>query len=200
MSRNIVLVTWSEADKAYKGFHDVHYSSLPNINQLALIEKSEGGKIGLKDSDSHTMGKKALEGGLIGMIAGILGGPIGVLLGYSMGSLMGALADSDSADADEVVLAAISKGIPRGATALLVDIEEDDPSKLDLVFHGQEVTIQRWAFDEVESEVESAVSAYENAASEVKKTIRAEKKDEHKQQRKQKWDEFKAKFLMQRAD
>ena len=133
-------------------------------------------------------------------LAVVLGGPVGVLLGYSLGSLMGSLADLEHHEHDEVVLTAISKSIPRSATALLVEADESTTAELDAFFAAQHATLQRWDYEEVESEVESAVAAYENAASEVKKTIQAEKKHERQAARKQKWDEFKAKFLMQRSD
>lgn len=200
MSRNILLVTWPQADTAYRGFSELNHSRIQNINQVAIVAKNENGRIKLKDADSKTIGRNTIGGGLIGMVVGILGGPIGMLLGYSMGSLMGTLADMDKADADELVLASISKSIPRGATALLVDAKEDDPNILDAFFQERGAKVQRWEFDEVESEVESAVAAYENATSEVKKTIQHEKKVERQIHRKEKWAEFKAKFLMQRED
>ena len=200
MSKNILLATWNEADTAYRVFSELTQAGIAGVNQVAIIAKTENGKIKLKDADSNTIGKSALKGGLIGMVAGVLGGPVGVLLGYSMGSLMGSLADLEHAEHDEVVLTAISKSIPRSATALLVEADEQTTAELDAFFAGQKAKLQRWDYDEVESEVESAVAAYENAASEVKKTIQAEKKHERQVARKQKWDEFKAKFLMQRSD
>ena len=200
MSKNILLATWNEADTAYRVFSELTQAGITGVNQVAIIAKTENGKIKLKDADSNTIGKSTVKGGLIGMVVGVLGGPVGVLLGYSMGSLMGALADAEHSAHDEVVLGAISKSIPRSATALLVEANETDTAALDAFFAGQHAKLQRWDYDEVESEVESAVAAYENAASEVKKTIQAEKKHERQAARKQKWDEFKAKFLMQRSD
>ena len=200
MSKNILLATWNEADTAYRVFSELTHAGIRGVNEVAIIAKTENGKIKLKDADSNSIGKSALKGGLIGMVVGVLGGPVGVLLGYSMGSLMGSLADLEHQEHDEVVLTAISKSIPRSATALLVEADEIDTAELDAFFAAQHAKLQRWDYEEVESEVESAVAAYENAASEVKKTIQAEKKHERQAARKQKWDEFKAKFLMQRSD
>ena len=200
MSKNILLATWNEADTAYRVFSELTHAGIASVNQVAIIAKTENGKIKLKDADSNSIGKSALKGGLIGLVVGVLGGPVGVLLGYSMGSLMGSLADLEHQEHDEVVLTAISKSIPRSATALLVEADESNTAELDAFFAAQNAKLQRWDYEEVESEVESAVAAYENAASEVKKTIQAEKKHERQAARKQKWDEFKAKFLMQRSD
>lgn len=200
MSHNIVLVTWNEADTAYRVNDQLRRSGIESVKQVAIIAKNDNGKIKLKDADSNTIGKSKLKGGLIGIVVGILGGPVGVLLGYSSGSLMGSLADAEHANEDELILGTISKSIPRSAAALLIEANEASEAELNAFFAAQNGKLQRWEYEELESEVESAVSAYENAALEVKKTIQHEKKVERKAQRKQKWDEFKAKFLMQRAD
>ena len=97
MSKNILLATWNEADTAYRVFSELKQANIGSVQQVAIIAKTENGKIKLKDADSNTIGKSAWKGGLSGMVAGVLGGPVGVLLGYSMGSLMGSLADLEHA-------------------------------------------------------------------------------------------------------
>ena len=84
MSKNILLATWNEADTAYRVFSELTQAGITGVNQVAIIAKTENGKIKLKDADSNTIGKSTVKGGLIGMVVGVLGGPVGVLLGYSM--------------------------------------------------------------------------------------------------------------------
>ena len=194
MSHNILLVTWITSSKAYEAYSQVKNQITGNINQLAVIERQDDGKISINDGYSYTAGDNTVGGSIIGTLIGILGGPLGMLLGFSTGALIGSLADLDDADTDEAVLAEISKYLPIGSTGLIIDIEEQDENATDTLLRNLGATVYRWNYEVVEAEVEASIEAWEHANKEANKVLKEQRKEENKQKRQKKWADFKAKF------
>lgn len=194
MSHNVIIISWPEEAKAYQALSELRSSSSNGINQAAVVQRSEDGKIVVRDGSSKTDGLGTLTGSALGSLIGILGGPVGVLLGFSTGALFGSIADFGSVIDDQAVLAGISSAIKPGSTTLIVDINETNPKLVDALVAGSGGKLIRRSYDEVYDEITSAAAAAEAAVAAASKAIREEKRAERKADREKKWEETKAKF------
>ncbi len=61
------------------------------IEDAAIIDKDDSGKIRLRQSKDINAGQGATSGGLYGSLIGIIGGPIGMLAGGALGAAAGGL-------------------------------------------------------------------------------------------------------------
>lgn len=194
MSRTIIVATWDEQSKAYQALAEIENSSLLKVNQAGVFHRDMNGRVTIRDGESNTAGVATFGGGLLGSLIGILGGPLGVLLGFSTGALFGSLADLADTSDDSTVLAAISSGLRPGKTALIADLDENDPNVIDALASSSGANLTRYSYDDVLAEVQSAEAAAHAAAKEADKVIREQKRAEKKVEREQKWEETKAKF------
>ena len=194
MPRNIIVVTWPEASKAYQVLSELRSQYPDRIYQAGVAERAADGSVVFKDGDSNTVDAGTLTGSALGGLIGILGGPLGVLLGFSAGALMGSLVDLDSAVDDDAVLSKISAQLIPGTTALFVDLEENDPSIVDTLVSASGGTLTRYDYDDVLSEIISAENAARAAADEAARVLREEKHAERKADLEKKWDETKQRF------
>lgn len=61
------------------------------IEDAAIVDKDNSGKIRLRQSKDINAGQGAASGGLYGSLLGIIGGPIGILAGGALGAAAGGL-------------------------------------------------------------------------------------------------------------
>lgn len=61
------------------------------IEDAAIVDKDDSGKIRLRQSRDINMGQGATSGGLYGSLIGIIGGPIGMLAGGALGAAAGGM-------------------------------------------------------------------------------------------------------------
>jgi len=61
------------------------------IEDAAIVDKDDKGKIRLRQSKDINAGEGATSGGLYGSLIGIIGGPIGMLAGGALGAAAGGL-------------------------------------------------------------------------------------------------------------
>ena len=61
------------------------------IEDAAIVDKDDNGKIRLRQSKDINAGEGATSGGLYGSLIGIIGGPIGMLAGGALGAAAGGL-------------------------------------------------------------------------------------------------------------
>ena len=61
------------------------------VEDAAIVDKDESGKIRLRQSKDVNPGEGATSGGLYGSLLGIIGGPIGILAGGVLGATAGGL-------------------------------------------------------------------------------------------------------------
>lgn len=61
------------------------------IEDAAIIDKDDGGKIRLRQSKDINAGEGATSGGIYGSLIGLIGGPVGFLAGGALGAAVGGL-------------------------------------------------------------------------------------------------------------
>ena len=195
MAENIVLISWTDANKPYKALSDLRNGNWTfNLRQAVLLERKADGSLVVKDGNSNALGMGTFGGSLIGMLIGVLGGPLGVLLGWAGGALFGSLIDMDNAADSDSILAAMSKFVPPGATVLMLDVVEQSPEALDAFAAESGGTVLRRSAADVRAEVTAAVEAANAASREASRVLRDEKVDKAKDKLEQGWDDLKAKF------
>jgi uncharacterized membrane protein len=147
----------------------------PGVRGARVAERTADGQVQIADSYSPEGGSGLAVGGLVGAVIGILAGPLGVLLGWSTGTLVGAAFDSDEADDTDDGFTVLSRSIPKGGNALIVEMTETSHAIADDVASKLGGTVTRVPAAEVEAEVESAREAAHAAAKEARK-VRREKR------------------------
>lgn len=195
MAHHIALITWDEPSKAYKALNDLRSGSWNfNLSQAAILERGSDGRITVKDGNNSSIGLGTLRGSLIGMLIGVLGGPLGVLLGWSGGALFGSLADMDAAADSASILAAMSRGIPPGGTALLLEVDEPGNEALDAFVAQSGGTLLRRPAEEVRIEIAAAADAADAAAREASRVLHEQKRSEARDKIEHAWENAKARF------
>lgn len=159
MTRNIVVITWTDESKAYQALSDLRSTNEERINQAGVVRHNLDGTLELMDSDSRNADMATLSGGLIGGLVGILGGPLGLLLGMTGGALVGALVDADDDDDEELIVARITEKLLPGTTALLIDVDESDTSLIDTLALTSGGSMVRFDYDDALTEVTAAQQA-----------------------------------------
>ena len=94
-------------------------------DDAAVVRRSAGGKVHIKETGDMSTGKGAGIGALIGGVIGILGGPAGVALGAGAGAAVGGLAAHGDAGFDQDSLEEIGAALPAGTSALAVTTSQD---------------------------------------------------------------------------
>ncbi len=195
MATNIDLITWDEPSKAYKALNDITTGNWNfNLRQAYVLERKTDGGFVIKDGNQNVVGMGTLGGSLIGMVIGVLGGPLGVLLGWAGGALFGSLVDMDKAVDSTSILAAMSKSIPPGGTALVMEVDEPTTEALDAFAAQSGGTVLRRSAEEVRVEVAAAADAVEAASKEANRVLREQRHAETKEKLESAWDDLKAKF------
>ena len=194
MPTNVVLVTWPEASKAYQAMTELRNQDAVRVKNAAIVVRQSDGSFSIPDSANRNVGLGTLGGSVIGSLLGVLGGPLGILLGFTGGALFGSLVDAGRQVDDGTVLAAMSRSVPAGGTALVAEVDEDSPDAVDALVKQSGGTLIRRPLDEVRAEVAAAEEAAIAAAAEASRVLSEQKKAEHKAELEAKWDEVKAKF------
>ena len=120
------------------------------------MERTAEGEVRPADGYSPEGGSGVAVGGLVGALIGILAGPVGVLLGWSTGMLAGMAYEADElADADDG-FTILSRSIPAGSNALLVEMTGTSHTIADDVAEKLDGTITRLPARDVQTEIESA--------------------------------------------
>nr|WP_282599994.1 DUF1269 domain-containing protein [Patulibacter sp. SYSU D01012] len=101
------------------------------------------------------------RGSVLGGVVGMLGGPLGALVGWGIGARIGADEGGPQDVREEDALIAAVAELPVGATALVAEIEEDEPEKLDLLLARLGGHVARRPTDDVLDDVERHVRAGE---------------------------------------
>lgn len=194
MPTNVVLVTWPEASKAYQAMTELRNQDAVRVKNAAIVVRQPDGSFSIPDSANRNVGLGTLGGSVIGSLLGVLGGPLGILLGFTSGALFGSLVDVGRQVDDGTVLAAMSRSVPAGGTALVAEVDEDSPDAVDALVKQSGGTLIRRPLDDVRAEVAAAEEAAIAAAAEASRVLSEQKKAEHKAELEAKWDEVKAKF------
>ena len=179
---NVIAVTFSEENEAYRAFSEIKQSMISQsciIAHLALLKKRDGHIVVADAADSGvTTTDDTHFGGMMGMLVGILGGPLGMLFGMAMGSMIGRLKDAGDARVGASMLEQVAAKLADGDVALVALAQENDEKMLDAKLSPYKVTTTRYPAAEVAAEVEQAMKLQEELASEARKKLREAKKAE----------------------
>jgi uncharacterized membrane protein len=176
---NVLVMHFPGNSQAFEALSEL--KDAPGVRGAAVVERTSEGQVRVADGYSPASGEGLAVGGLVGALIGIIGGPVGVLLGWSTGMVAGAVYDSDeAADADDG-FTILSRSIPAGTNALIVEMIETNHGTADDIAKRLEGTITRLPAAEVEAEVRSAQDAARAAEQEARKARRAKRRAEFKE-------------------
>jgi uncharacterized membrane protein len=178
VENNILIMQFPEPSKAFNALSEM--KGQPGVAGAAVVERTPEGEVRIADGYTPQTGSGIVVGGLVGSLVGILAGPLGMLLGWTTGALAGAVYEVDEAADDEDGFTVLSRGIPAGSNALIVEMSETSHAIADDVTTRLDGTIVRVPVTEVEAEVEAARDAARSAASEARKVRRARRQAEFK--------------------
>jgi len=177
--KNVLVMHFSNPSSAFQALSEL--KEQPGVTGAAVLERTQDGQLRTADGYSLQFGTGTAVGGLVGALVGVLAGPLGVLLGWSTGLLTGALFDTDKETDNEDGLAVLSKSIPAGGNALIVEMTETSHAIADDVAAKLDGTVTRIPADEVEKEVAAAQEATRRAADEARKARWEKRRAEFKE-------------------
>ena len=176
---NVLIMHFPESSQAFEALSQL--KGQPGVAGAAVVERTPDGEVRLADAYTPEVGGGVAVGGLVGSLIGILAGPVGMLLGWSTGMLVGMAYETDeAADADDG-FTILSRSVPAGGNALIVEMTETSHTIVDDVAEKLNGTVTRLPAAEVQAEVESAREAARQAAAEARKVRRANRRAEFKE-------------------
>jgi len=95
-----------------------------------VLTRQQDGDVSVVKTDDK-LPEGTMGGTVVGGLLGLLGGPVGVALGATGGAAVGATADMARARLDQDFVADVSKSLGPGKTALIAEINEDEPEAVD---------------------------------------------------------------------
>jgi len=172
MERMLVVI-FNDESKAYEAADTLE--SLKDEGAIGLtgewvLMRQEGGDVSIVKTDD-TLPEGTMGGTVVGGLIGLLGGPIGLTIGAVGGAAAGATADMARARLDQDFVADVSKTLAPGKTALVAEIDEDEPEAVDTRMNALSGQIFRRDLSEF------ADADYERRASEVKSRIAHTRRD-----------------------
>jgi uncharacterized membrane protein len=129
----LLLVVFNDESTAYEAA-----DTLGSLNEegavgvrgeWVLMRRQDGEVTVVKVDDKLPEG--TMGGTVVGGLIGLLGGPVGLALGAVGGAAVGATADITRARLEQDFVADVSKNLAPGKTALIADINEDEPEAVD---------------------------------------------------------------------
>ncbi|MEG0919922.1 MAG: DUF1269 domain-containing protein [Comamonas sp.] len=182
MDKNVVVISFAEASKAYQALAELKAAALEgrvDVETAAVVQRAEDGSIQVKDGVSDGAASTGpLAGTLVGSLIGILGGPLGVFLGGMSGALIGSSVAMDKAIGRLSVLEQMMHAMPAGSTTLIATVEEAAVDVVDTLAASLGGTVLRRPLGAVVAEIEAQADAKEAAVEEARKVLRAKHKDE----------------------
>jgi uncharacterized membrane protein len=173
---NVLIITYPDPSKTFQALSEL--KGQPGVVSAAVVERSAGGAVQVADSYTPMVGAGTVGAGAVGALIGLIAGPLGMLLGWSSGTLAGATFDTlEAADADDG-LTELSRRIPAGGNALLVEMTETSHAIADDI--AKDGSITRIPTAEVEAEVMAAQDAARAAAKEARRVRRETRTAEFK--------------------
>jgi uncharacterized membrane protein len=174
--KNVLIITFPDPSKTFQALSEL--KGQPGVVSAAVVERSAGGEVRVADSYTPMVGVGTVGVGAVGALIGLIAGPLGLLLGWSSGTIAGATVDTvEAADADDG-LTELSKRIPAGGNALLVEMTETSHAIADDI--AKDGALTRIPTAEVEAEVKSAQDAARKAAQEARRVRRETRSAEFK--------------------
>jgi uncharacterized membrane protein len=180
----IVLATFDDESKTYQAFSDIKRAAAEGklrINGLTIMHRRLDGQFEVRDAAMKNFGG-SITGGIIGSLVGIFGGPLGILLGWGAGSLIGGFRDAREVMADRNLFQAVTENMTVGNTALIGEIENEQPYVVDQIVRRLQGELMRRPTEAVEADIEAAQSAQESARTAAQKVIDDDFQQRHPRQ------------------
>jgi uncharacterized membrane protein len=182
----IVVATFSDESKTYQAFSEIKRAAAERklkINGLTIMHRRLDGQFEVRDAAMKTYGG-SITGGLIGSLVGIMGGPLGILLGWGAGSLIGGFRDAREIKEDASLFQRITENMEVGGTALVGELEDEQPYVVDQIVRRLEGELLRRRTEDVEADIHAAEEAQESARTAAQRVM-----DEDMQRRHQRFDD-----------
>lgn len=164
---NIVVATFDDESKTYHAFSEIKRAAAEGklkINGLTIMHRRLDGQFEVRDAAMKTYGG-SIAGGLVGALVGIMGGPLGILLGWGAGSLIGGFRDAREIRDDANLFQRITENMTVGTTALVGEIENEEPYIVDQIVRRLQGELLRRPTEDVEADIRAAEEAQETARS-----------------------------------
>jgi uncharacterized membrane protein len=181
---NVISVSFAADENAYPALtklKELDDQGQIGLKEAAVVVRSDGGDIEVKDRIGPAHIEGAAGGGLLGLLIGIVGGPLGVLIGGAYGLLVGSLFDVADVKDTESVLTEISASVKPGHPALLAQISEQAPEVVDLAMGQLGGTVLRRSTYDVEAEIAAAEEAQRKAKWEARKELMHGRQERNKE-------------------
>ena len=182
MDKNVVVISFAEASKAYQALSELKTAAAAgsiDVETAAVVARGEDGKVVVKDGTSDGSATTGpLTGTLVGSLIGILGGPLGMLLGGMSGALIGSSVSMDKVTGRLSVLEQMMRAMPVGSTTLIATVEESATDVVDALADKLHGAVLRRPLGAVVAEMEAEEAAQDAAATEARKVLRDQQKDE----------------------
>jgi uncharacterized membrane protein len=173
MDRMLVVIFNNEL-KGYEAADTLE--SLKEEGEIGLtgewvLTRQEDGTVAIVKTDD-TLPEGTMAGTIVGGLIGLFGGPVGLTIGAASGAAVGATADMARARLDQDFVAEISRSLAPGKTALVAEINEDEPEAVDtrmMALGGQ--VFRRDLSDVADTDQERHATDQERHANEIKSHI-----------------------------
>jgi len=132
MDKVLVAVFGSEshARKALAALEALADADTIRLNASAIVTKGPGGAITVSRTEQRAP-ESTLGGTAVGLLIGLLAGGVGLAVGAATGLVVGSLADMFYLKVGRDFLADVERSLEPGKTALVAQIYEEDPARVD---------------------------------------------------------------------
>jgi uncharacterized membrane protein len=137
MERMLVVI-FSDESKAYEAadtLESLNEEGAIGLTGEWVLMRQQDGDVSIVKTDD-TLPEGTMGGTVVGGLIGLFGGPVGVAIGAATGAAAGATADMARARLDQDFVADISGSLAPGKTALVAEINEDEPEAVDARMHA----------------------------------------------------------------
>jgi uncharacterized membrane protein len=129
----MLVVTFNDESKAYEAadiLESLNEEGAIGLTGEWVLMRQQDGEISVVKTDD-TLPEGTMGGTVVGGLLGLFGGPVGLAIGAATGAAAGATADMARARLDQDFVAEISESLAPGKTALVAEINEDEPEAVD---------------------------------------------------------------------
>ena len=163
MDKNVVVISFAEASKAYQALSELKAAAAAGrveVETAAVVQRGANGELQVKDGASDGAAST------------------GPLTGSLVGSLIGSSVSMGKASDRLSVLEQMMRAMPVGSTTLIATVEEAAVEVVDKLAADLGGTVLRRPLGAVEAEIDAEADASAAAADEARKVLRAQQKDE----------------------
>ena len=161
MQDNVISVRFDDPARAHEALRVLEQAARNDhlrLHAAVTVQVHPDGEVRVGELED-AIPEGLTRGSVLGGVVGMLGGPLGALVGWGIGARLGADEGGPQDVREEDALIAAVAELPVGSTALVAEIEEDEPEKLDLLLERLGGHVVRRPTDDVLDDVEHHVRA-----------------------------------------